>query len=38
MKKLSDQTCLNNNDNNDKYSNNRHMPIEIINFEKIETT
>ena len=26
------------NDNNDKYNNNRHISIEIINFENTETT
>ena len=27
-----------NNDNDDKYSNNRHISIEIVNSEKTETT
>ena len=29
---------IDNDDNNDKYNNNRHISIEIINFEKTETT
>ena len=29
---------IDNNDNDDKYNNNKHMSIEIINSEKIETT
>ena len=33
------QTEMNyNNDNDDKYNNNRHVSIEIINSEKTETT
>ena len=29
---------IDNNDNDDKYNNNKHMSIEIVNSEKIETT
>ena len=29
---------IDNNDNDDKYNSNRHILIEIINFEKTETT
>ena len=29
---------IGNNDDDDKYSNNRHISIEIINTEKSETT
>ena len=29
---------IDNNDNDEKYNNNKHMSIEIINSEKIETT
>ena len=29
---------IDNNDNNDKYNNNRYISIEITKFEKIETT
>ena len=29
---------IDNNDNNDKYHNNKHISIEIINFEKTGTT
>ena len=29
---------IGNNDNDDKYSNNRHISIEIINTEKSEAT
>ena len=29
---------IGNNDNDDKYSNDRHISIEIINSEKTETT
>ena len=28
---------IDNNDNDDKYNNNRHLSIEIINSEKAET-
>ena len=29
---------MDNNDNNDKYSNNRHISSKIVNFEKTATT